>query len=371
MKETPHYSEEPTTHSRLFTVVNIAVKNILKDLGLTSDGCAGHSLGEWAAYADAGVISDEEVIKAVALRGKYMHEAGEKASGTGADSSMAAVIGLDLTQVEEAIKDVDGAFMANWNAPTQIRNIRNTGRSGGRRDSSKGSRSPAGFSGLRYPRPAHSPLLDEAKEKFTSYLSELNFKDPVKPLYSNVSGKIVTSGSEAKDLALKQIVSSVLWVDEEKNILADGYDRIIETGPGKVLSGLMKSFGADIAVQLCGTVEQIEGSNRIRRKFMLLKDKIAVVTGGSKGIGKAVVELFLKEGATVYYISRTECAEADKLAAIASEAGTEVIWKQGSVSDSAAMNEIASGILKEKEKIDIPCKQCRNNPRRSFIHDEG
>ena len=102
------------------TVVNIAVKNILKDLGLTSDGCAGHSLGEWAAYADAGVISDEEVIKAVALRGKYMHEAGEKASGTGADSSMAAVIGLDLTQVEEAIKDVDGAFMANWNAPTQI-----------------------------------------------------------------------------------------------------------------------------------------------------------------------------------------------------------------------------------------------------------
>ena len=86
---------------------------------------------------------------------------------------------------------------------------------------------------------------------------------------------------------------------------------------------------------------------------MLLKDKIAVVTGGSKGIGKAVVELFLKEGATVYYISRTECAEADKLAAIASEAGTEVIWKQGSVSDSAAMNEIASGILKEKEKIDI------------------
>ena len=102
------------------TVVNLAVKNVLKDLGLESDGCAGHSLGEWAAYADAGVLTDEEVLKAVALRGKYMHEAGEKASGAGADSSMAAVIGLDLAKVEEAIKTVDGVFMANWNAPPRL-----------------------------------------------------------------------------------------------------------------------------------------------------------------------------------------------------------------------------------------------------------
>ena len=58
------------------------------------------------------------------------------------------------------------------------------------------------------------------------------------------------SGDEAKDLALKQIVSSVLWVDEENSILADGYERIIETGPGKVLSGLMKSVTSDISVQL-------------------------------------------------------------------------------------------------------------------------
>ncbi len=86
---------------------------------------------------------------------------------------------------------------------------------------------------------------------------------------------------------------------------------------------------------------------------MLLKEKTAVVTGGSKGIGKAIVEAFLAEGATVYYISRTECSEADKLAEIAKNAGSEVIWKQGSVSDSARMNEIAAEVLKEKGQIDV------------------
>ena len=239
------------------TVVNLAVKNILMDMGLSSDGCAGHSLGEWAAYADAGVLTDEEVIKAVALRGKYMHEAGEKAGSAGADSSMAAVIGLELSQVEEAIKALDGVFMANWNAPTQIV-ISGTQEGLAEAEPVLKEAGARRVLRLKVSAPCHSPLLDEAKEKFSGYLDGLNFKDPVKALYSNVSGALVTSGAEAKDLALKQIVSSVLWVDEEKNILADGYERIIETGPGKVLSGLLKSAGSDIPAQLCGTVEQIE-----------------------------------------------------------------------------------------------------------------
>jgi 3-oxoacyl-[acyl-carrier protein] reductase len=86
---------------------------------------------------------------------------------------------------------------------------------------------------------------------------------------------------------------------------------------------------------------------------MFLANKIAVVTGGSKGIGKAIVETFLKEGAVVYYISRTECAEADNFSKLAAEAGTEVFWKEGSVSDSAKMNEIAAEILKERGAIDV------------------
>jgi len=238
------------------TLVNLAVKNTLRELGLNSDGCAGHSLGEYAAYSDAGILTDIEVLKAVGLRGKYMHEAGEKASGAGADSSMAAVIGLELSQVEEAIKTIDGAFMANWNAPTQIV-ISGTQEGLAAAETVLKEAGARRVLRLKVSAPCHSPLLDEARVKFGEYLSGLDFKDPIKPLYSNVTGKIVTSGSEARELALKQIVSSVLWVDEEKSILADGYDRIFETGPGKVLTGLLKNVSSDIAAVPCGTVEQI------------------------------------------------------------------------------------------------------------------
>ena len=239
------------------TIVNLAVKNTLKELGLNSDGCAGHSLGEYAAYADAGALTDEQVLKAVGLRGQYMHEAGEKASGAGADSSMAAVIGLELAQVEEAISAIDGAFMANWNAPTQIV-ISGTQEGLSKAETVLKEAGARRVLRLKVSAPCHSPLLDEAKEKFGSYLSGLEFKDPVKPLYSNVTGKIITSGTEARELALKQIVSSVLWVDEEKSILADGYDRIIETGPGKILTGLLKNVSKEPAAIPCGTVSEIQ-----------------------------------------------------------------------------------------------------------------
>ncbi len=85
---------------------------------------------------------------------------------------------------------------------------------------------------------------------------------------------------------------------------------------------------------------------------MLLKDKVAVVTGGSKGIGKSIAGLFLKEGAIVYYISRSEGDKAG-FEKLAKESGTEVFWKQGSVGDSEKMNEIAAEILKERDQVDI------------------
>ena len=147
--------------------------------------------------------------------------------------------------------------MANWNAPTQIV-ISGTQEGLEAAESALKEAGARRVIRLKVSAPCHSPLLDEAKDKFSEYLSGLDFKTPCKPLYSNVTGKAVKSGEEARELALKQIVSSVLWVDEEQSILAGGYDRILETGPGKVLSGLMKSVSSDINVIPCGTVEQIE-----------------------------------------------------------------------------------------------------------------
>jgi [acyl-carrier-protein] S-malonyltransferase len=109
--------------------------------------------------------------------------------------------------------------------------------------------------------PFHSPLIAAAAEKFRPVLDGVNFQDPVIPFYSNVTGKRVSSGAEAKKLALAQITGPVRWTDEEKAIQDAGIDCALETGPGKVLQGLWKdSLDAATGAPPCylaGTVADI------------------------------------------------------------------------------------------------------------------
>jgi 3-oxoacyl-[acyl-carrier protein] reductase len=84
----------------------------------------------------------------------------------------------------------------------------------------------------------------------------------------------------------------------------------------------------------------------------LLKDKVCVVTGGSKGIGRAIVELFAKQGSRVYYLSRSETADAAALAAVASAAGGSISWMACDVADENQVNESIEAIVKEAGFID-------------------
>jgi [acyl-carrier-protein] S-malonyltransferase len=77
-------------------------------------------------------------------------------------------------------------------------------------------------------------------------------------VYSNVTGKPVSSAEEARRLAGEQITSTVLWVNIEKNLLAGGYERVLEAGPGTVLAGLWKAVCAGFPCAPAGTVEAIE-----------------------------------------------------------------------------------------------------------------
>ena len=114
------------------------------------------------------------------------------------------------------------------------------------------------FVKLKVSGPFHSPLLKEARDGLEHALESYPFHDPVKPVYANVTGKQVQSGTEARELCVKQVVNPVQWVNEEQSILDDGFGRYLETGPGSVLSGLWKSFYKKIRCQKAGTVEDIE-----------------------------------------------------------------------------------------------------------------
>jgi 3-oxoacyl-[acyl-carrier protein] reductase len=84
----------------------------------------------------------------------------------------------------------------------------------------------------------------------------------------------------------------------------------------------------------------------------LLLGKNCIVTGGSKGIGRAIVELFAREGARVYYFSRSEADDAAALAAAAAEGGGSVKWMAVDVVDEAKVNEAVDAVVAEAGSID-------------------
>lgn len=86
---------------------------------------------------------------------------------------------------------------------------------------------------------------------------------------------------------------------------------------------------------------------------MLLKDKVALVTGGSRGIGAEIVRTFLREGASVCYTSQKESPHKAEFEALAAEKGSKVVWKQGSVADEAAVKKAVEDCATELGKIDV------------------
>jgi [acyl-carrier-protein] S-malonyltransferase len=224
------------------TLVNLAAAAVLKSRGILPSVCAGHSLGEYAALAVSGIITAEDSLRLTARRGQLMQEASEALGEAG--GGMAALIGLSCTEVEKFVNDWTAAglrdlYVANLNSPLQ------TVLSGSvaalaeaeTRFKAAGARR---FIRLAVAGPFHSPLMAGAADKFAAVLDGVSFADPAVPFFSNVTGKRVSSGSEAKLLALRQICGPVRWLDEEKAIAETAPDAAFEAGPGKALTGLWK-----------------------------------------------------------------------------------------------------------------------------------
>ncbi len=236
-------------------LVDASASLALRKRGVRAEGTAGFSLGEWAALAEARVVTFQEMIRLVAERGRLMDEAGRRSGG----SSMSAVLGLQPDAIEAALKaaGVADAWVANYNAPGQSVLSGTEAGLAAAEDAVKAAGAKRAIR-LKVSGAFHSPIMRYAYDGFKELLTDVAFADPAIAFYSNVTGGRVATGAELKSLAAEQIISPVRWIDEEKAMLADGYDRLLEAGPGTVLAGLWKSAGLEPPVVPAGTREQIE-----------------------------------------------------------------------------------------------------------------
>jgi [acyl-carrier-protein] S-malonyltransferase len=255
----------------VITLANLAAAAYLNEQGYSPIACAGFSLGEYAALVCAGVISAADCFRLVKARGEAMQRTSDNLrAAAGGDASaapgMAAVIGLAPERAEELIakwsaEGLKGLYAANINSPRQLV-ISGTAAALTEAEAKFKDAGAKRVIRLQVAGPFHSPLMADSADAFIPVLEQVNFSDPAVNLYSNVTGKKVSSGDEVKKLAVLQITNPVRWVEEEAAIAGLGADVCLEVGPGKVLQGLWRdssSAEASSTIQclLAGTVEDI------------------------------------------------------------------------------------------------------------------
>ncbi|HTP57474.1 MAG TPA: ACP S-malonyltransferase, partial [Spirochaetia bacterium] len=240
------------------TLANLAASTALKEAGVPLQGCAGFSLGEYAALCESGVIRLQDVFSIVTTRGLLMEKAARSLDAASGSPGMAAVLGLPAEKVAEIVGSLSGAgaYIANHNSPVQVV-VSGTAAGMAVAEKSLKEAGARRFHRLSVSGPFHSPLMVEARRAFDEALSGFTFSDPRIPVYSNVTGRVIQSGAEARRLCGEQIMSPVRWVSVEQCLFADGFDTFFETGPGTVLAGLMKALQPKAVCHAAGTASAI------------------------------------------------------------------------------------------------------------------
>jgi [acyl-carrier-protein] S-malonyltransferase len=202
---------------------------------------AGLSLGEFTALTAAGVMSFEDGLRVVRQRGRFMQEACNATQG-----SMAAVIGLDEGPTREVCAEA-GVALANLNCPGQLVISGETERIVKAVDlaRAKGARKavPLPVAGAY-----HSPLMASAQPKLKAELAGVNFAAPIVPVISNVTAQPHTNAEKTRARLVEQVTASVRWEESMRYLLAQGFTRFIELGPGSALSGFMKRIHKDVTM---------------------------------------------------------------------------------------------------------------------------
>jgi len=206
---------------------------------------AGHSLGEYTAYVCADAITLADGVALVKRRGELMRDA-----CPGGQGKMAAILGMEDDAIKSVCADAaqgEVVQAANFNAPGQVviaghstavdRAIELAKKAGARKAMP-----------LAVSVPCHSDLMRAASEELAAKLNATQFNNPVIPVVNNIDARIELDPGKIREKLIVQLYSPVQWVDSVKNMAEQGISRMVECGPGKVLSGMNKRIVRELEV---------------------------------------------------------------------------------------------------------------------------
>ncbi len=224
----------------IFTASLAALESLRKsepDAVAECQAAAGLSLGEYTALTFAGALSFADGLRVVQRRGEAMQAASEATP-----SGMVSILGLETAQVEELCKK------AAESGPIRIANYLCPGNvvvSGAKAACERIEQLAAEAGAMKTVRLAvagafHTDLMRPADQRLREALDQVEVHRPRIPVWSNVDAQSHTDPAEIRDLLVRQVLEPVQWEPTVRNLLAAGFDRFYEIGPGRVLAGLLK-----------------------------------------------------------------------------------------------------------------------------------
>ncbi|MBP1724216.1 MAG: fabD [Deltaproteobacteria bacterium] len=231
------------TQPAILTASIAALRVMQAEREIIPVAAAGHSLGEYGALVAAGGLRFTDAVRLVHLRGKFMQEAVPVGMG-----AMAAVMGMSAAEVESLCREAARGEVlspANFNSPGQIAIA---GHATAVQRALEILSKQAGKKAVLLPvsAPFHSPLMKPAGERLKAELDRAEVGDLHFSVLSNAEADFYPGREKIRELLVKQVDHPVRWEECMQRLLAAGADLVLEVGPGKVLSGLMRRISRDI-----------------------------------------------------------------------------------------------------------------------------
>lgn len=233
---------------------SVATYRVLAErTGLRPAALAGHSLGEWSALVAAGAMSFADAVAGVRERGRLMQAAVPAGEG-----AMAAVIGLDADAVATLCAEVAGADVlapANLNGGGQVVVAGHAGAVG--RLVSLAAARKVRAQLLPVSAPFHCALMAPVAAGLEGYLAGIELRDPTIRVITSVEARPVAGAADIARLLVRQVTAPVRWEDTVRALVGLGATVALESGPGRVLTGLLRRIAPSVTGVPAGNLEGI------------------------------------------------------------------------------------------------------------------